>query len=206
MTDFQRIARKITWVLFLTQSLASAGFIAAAAINPILGARLASDRSLATLPTAVYLLSGALSASAWGYLMDRIGRRNGIMFGLLAGVLGNILVLAAIESASFVLVLAGLMLMGITNSAVLLGRFAAAEVNPPDQRGRAISAVVLGGVIGTILARVLAVPMGDFAISIGMDELAGAYLTTLVLFAVASLIVFAGLRPDPRDVGRELAK
>ncbi|HLA07637.1 MAG TPA: MFS transporter [Anaerolineales bacterium] len=206
MTDFQRIARKITWVLFLTQSLASAGFIAAAAINPILGARLASDRSLATLPTAVYLLSGALFASAWGYLMDRIGRRNGIMFGLLAGVLGNILVLAAIESASFVLVLAGLMLMGITNSAVLLGRFAAAEVNPPDQRGRAISAVVLGGVIGTILARVLAVPMGDFAISIGMDELAGAYLTTLVLFAVASLIVFAGLRPDPRDVGRELAK
>ena len=206
MTDFNRIAKKITWILFITQSLASAGFIAAATINPILGAKLASDRSLATLPTAVYLLSGALSASAWGYFMDRIGRRNSIALGLVIGVIGNLLVLAAIQSASFILVMLGLLLMGITNAAVLLGRFAAAEVNTPDQRGRAISAVVLGGVIGTILARVLAVPVGNFAVSIGMDELAGAYITTLVLFAVASLLVFAGLRPDPRDVGRELAK
>src|ERR671919_246206 len=201
MTDFTRIARKITWILFITQSLASAGFIAAATINPILGAKLASDRSLATLPTAVYLLSGALSASAWGYFMDRIGRRNSIVLGLIIGVIGNLLVLAAIQSASFILVMLGLLLMGITNAAVLLGRFAAAEVNTPEQRGRAISAVVLGGVIGTILARVLAVPVGNFAISIGMDELAGAYITTLVLFAVASILVFWGLRPDPRDVG-----
>ena len=51
-TPLTRIARKITLVLFATQSLASAGFIAAAAINPILGAKLAADRSLATLPTA----------------------------------------------------------------------------------------------------------------------------------------------------------
>ena len=206
MIDFTRIARKITWTLFITQSLASAGFIAAATINPILGAKLASDRSLATLPTAVYLLSGALSAYAWGYFMDRIGRRNSIVLGLIIGVIGNLLVLAAIQSASFILVMLGLLLMGITNAAVLLGRFAAAEVNTPEQRGRAISAVVLGGVIGTILAWVLAVPVGNFAISIGMDELAGAYITTLVLFAVAAILVFAGLRPDPRDVGRELAK
>ena len=206
MTDYKRIALKITTILFLTQSLASAGFIAAAAINPILGAKLAHSRSLATLPTAMYLLSGALSASAWGYLMDRIGRRNGITVGLLIGVLGNGLVLFAIQSSSFILAVVGLMMMGITNSAVMLGRFAAAEVNPPDQRGRAISAVVLGGVIGTILARLSAVPMSGFAVSIGMDELAGAYLTTLVLFTIAGVFVFLGLRPEPREVGEEIAK
>lgn len=206
MTDLQRIARKITWVLFITQSLASAGFIAAAAINPKLGEKLASDRSLSTLPTAVYLLSSALSASTWGYIMDRIGRRNAISLGLVVGVFGNILVLVAIQADSFFILTAGLMLMGITNSALQLSRFAAAEVNPPEQRGRAISAVVLGGVIGTVLSFVLAGPVGNFAISIGMDELAGAYITTLVLFAVASMVVFMGLRPDPRDVGREVAK
>jgi MFS family permease len=206
MTDFNRIARKITLVLFLVQSLASAGFIAAATINPILGAKLASDRSLATLPTAAYLLSGALSASMWGYLMDRIGRRNSIVLGLGIGVLGNGLVLIAIQTSSFIWVVIGLMMMGTTNAAVQLGRFAAAEVNPPDRRGRAISAVVLGGVIGTILARVLAVPVGNFAVSFGMDEIAGAYITTLALFVIASMLVFIGLRPDPRDVGREVAK
>ncbi len=206
MTDYKRIALKITTILFITQSLASAGFIAAAAINPILGEKLAGNRSLATLPTALYLLSGALSASAWGYMMDRIGRRNSITLGLMIGVLGNGLVLFAIQSSSFMLATAGLMLMGITNAAVLLGRFAAAEVNPPDQRGRAISAVVLGGVIGTILARFSAAPMSAYAVSIGMDELAGAYLTTLVLFAIAGMFVFLGLRPDPREVGKEIAK
>jgi len=206
MTNLQRTARKITWVLFITQSLASAGFIATAAINPILGAKLAADRSLATLPVAVYLLSGAFSASMWGYIMDRIGRRNAIVSGLVLGILGNVLVLIAIGQASFTLVLIGLMLMGMTNSAILLGRFAAAEVNAPDQRGRAISAVVLGGVIGTILSRVLAAPVGGFAVSIGMDELAGAYLTTLVLFVICTIIVFIGLRPDPREVGKEVAE
>ena len=206
MTDLKGIARKITLILFITQSLTSAGFIAAAAINPILGAKLAPARSLATLPTAVHLLSGALSASAWGYIMDRIGRRSGIFSALLIGVLGNGLVLAAIQARSFLLLLVGLMMMGITNSAVMLGRFAAAEVNPPNQRGRAISMVVLGGVIGTFLARASAGPMGNFVMSFGMDELAGTYLTTLMLFAAASLLILFGLRPDPRDVGREVAK
>jgi MFS family permease len=206
MTGIQRIGRKITTTLFITQSLASAGFIAVATINPILGAKLAASRSLATLPTAVYLLSGALSASAWGDIMDRIGRRNAIIAGLVLGMIGNGLVLVAIQSASFLWVLTGLILMGITNSAITLGRFAAAEANPPDQRGRAISAVVLGGVVGTILTRVSAGPMGNFAVSIGMDELAGAYLATLVLFALASFIVFIGLRPDPLEVGKEVAR
>jgi MFS family permease len=142
----------------------------------------------------------------WGVLMDKIGRRNSLTLGLLVGVLGNVLVLAAIQLSSFIMVIIGLMMMGATNSAILLGRFAAAEVNPPAQRGRAIAAVVLGGVIGTILARVLAVPVGEFAVSIGMNELAGAYITTLGLFVIAALLVFIGLRPDPREVGRELAK
>ena len=205
VTDLTKVARKITFVLFATQSLASAGFIAAAAINPILGAKLSADRSLATVPTAAYLLTGALAALMWGHLMDRIGRRNGIALGLIAGIIGNVMVIAAIQAQSFALATAGLMLMGTTNSAVQLGRFAAAEVNPPDRRGRAISYVVLGGVIGTILSRLLAVPVSDFAVSIGMDELAGAYLTTLSLFMIASVLVFVGLRPDPRDIGREVA-
>jgi len=206
MTDLERTAQKITWVLFATQSLTSAGFIAAATINPILGAKLASNLSLATLPTAAYLLSGALSASAWGYLMDRMGRRNSIALGLVIGVLGNGLVLAAIQSSSFLMVTIGLMMMGTTNAAVQLGRFAAAEVNPPSQRGRAISLVVLGGVIGTVLSRVLAVPVSNFAVGIGMDELSGAYITTLALFAIAFFLVFIGLRPDPREVALEVAK
>jgi MFS family permease len=205
MTDLSKIARKLTWILFANQSLASAGFIAAATINSIIGARLGGSASYAGVPSAVYLVGAALAASAWGYIMDRIGRRNGMVAGLAIGVLGNVLVLAAIGASSFLLFLTGMVMMGITNAAVVLGRFAAAEVNPPEKRGSAISNVVLGGTFGAVIGPLLIGPMSSFARSLGMDELAGAYIATLVLFAISSVVVFVGLRPDPRDVGRQVA-
>lgn len=205
MTDFSKLARKITWVLFATQSLASAGFIAAATINSILGAKLGGSPSYAGVPSAVYLVGGAFAASAWGYLMDRVGRRNGILLGLIIGVLGNALVLYAISIVSLILFLMGMVMMGIANAAVVLGRFAAAEVNLPEKRGAAISNVVLGGTFGAVFGPLLVGPMGMVAHSVGLDELAGAYMATLVLFAIAALVVFAGLRPDPRELGIQVA-
>ena len=205
MTDLSKLARRITWVLFANQSLASAGFIAAATINSIIGAQLGGSASFAGVPSAVYQVGAAFAASAWGYIMDRIGRRNGMVAGLMIGVVGNSLVLVAIGTSSFFLFLAGMVLMGITNAAVVLGRFAAAEVNPPERRGAAISNVVLGGTFGAIVGPLLIGPMGGVVRALGMDELAGAYLATLALFAIASVVVFAGLRPDPRDLGKQVA-
>ncbi len=203
--DFSKLARKITWILFANQSLASAGFIAASTLNSIIGTKLGGSASFAGVPSAVYLLGTAFAASAWGYIMDRIGRRNGIVAGLVIGVIGNGLVLFAIRISSLFLFLIGMVLMGITNAAVVLGRFAAAEVNPPEKRGAAISNVVLGGTFGAIVGPLLVGPMGGFVKTLGMDELAGAYLATLVLFVIASVVVFAGLRPDPRDLGKQVA-
>ncbi len=205
MTSLSTLARKITWILFANQSLASAGFIASATINSIIGTKLGGSASFAGVPSAVYLLGAALAASAWGYVMDRIGRRNGIVSGLIIGVIGNALVLFAIETSSLSLFLIGMVLMGITNAAVVLGRFAAAEVNPPEKRGAAISNVVLGGTFGAIIGPLLVGPMGNFVRTFGMDELAGAYLATLILFVISAIVVFAGLRPDPRDLGKQVA-
>jgi MFS family permease len=205
MTDLSTLARRITWVLFANQSLASAGFIAAATLNSIIGTRLGGSASYAGVPSAVYLMGAAFAASAWGYIMDRIGRRNGMVAGLLIGVLGNALVLFAIAISSFLLFLNGMVLMGITNAAVVLGRFGAAEVNPPEKRGAAISNVVLGGTFGAIVGPLLVGPMGNLIKTFGMDEVAGAYLATLVLFAISAVVVFIGLRPDPRDLGKQVA-
>jgi len=205
MTDLSKLARKITWVLFANQSLASAGFIASATINSIIGAKLGGSASLAGVPSAVYLLGAAFAASAWGYIMDRTGRRNGMIAALVIGVIGNVLVLIAIETSSFPFFLIGMVLMGITNAAVVLGRFAAAEVNPPEKRGAAISNVVLGGTFGAVVGPLLVGPMGDFVRRFGLDELAGAYLATLVLFVISAVVVFIGLRPDPLDLGKRVA-
>jgi MFS family permease len=206
MTDFTRIARKITFILFIAQSLASAGFIAAATLNAIIGAQLGGSAGWAGVPSAVYLIGGALAASLWGVLMERFGRRNGIALGLLIGVFGAALVVIAIDAGALVLFLLGMVFMGIANSAIQLGRFAAAEVNTPERRGAAISNVVLGGTVGAIFGPWLAGPVGKFVTTLGMNELAGAYFASLILFALASLSIFLGLRPEPRDVGRSIAQ
>lgn len=204
MTDLSRTARKITFTLFLAQSLFSAGFIAGATVSSILGARLGGN-PWAGVPAAVLLLGSALAASVWGVLMDVIGRRNGITLGLVLGVLGSGLIVIAVNQSLLLLMLGGMALLGFAQSALLLGRFAAAEVNPPEKRGAAISNVVLGGTVGAIFGPLMVGPLGILALRLGMDELAGGYIAGLVLLGIAAVVVFIGLRPDPRDVGKQVA-
>ncbi|WKZ36061.1 MAG: MFS transporter [Anaerolineales bacterium] len=206
MNNLEATARKITGILFAQQSLASAGFIAAATLNSIVGKELSQNASWAGVPTAVYLLAGAFSALMWGYVFDAIGRRGGLVTGLGMGMTGSGVTFYAIAIHSFPLFLAGMVLMGIANAAVQLGRFAAAEVNKPEHRGRAISNVVIGGTVGSVIGPFVAGPAGALIGPWGIDELAGAYLVSLFLFAIAAVVVFIGLRPDPREIGKQVAE
>ncbi|HEX9014427.1 MAG TPA: MFS transporter [Chloroflexota bacterium] len=205
MKNYDGIARKLTLLLFLGQSLGSAGFIAAVTVNAIVGTDLTGMPSLAGLPSAVYIVGGALGAFAWGHIMERIGRRPGLSLGFSVGSAGAVVAGTAVVARSFPIFLIGLALMGVSKSAMELGRFAAAEVNPPAARGRAISNVVLGGTVGAIFGPLLVGPTGQAALSAGLPELAGPYSVGLILFAVAAILIFSGLRPDPRDLGREVA-
>ncbi len=206
MKNYPRIAQKLIWVLFLGQSLASAGFIAASTLNSIIGATLGGSSAWAGVPSAVYLLGGAFAASAWGVLMDALGRRKGIGLGMVLGACGAAFVVYAIDHFQLMVFLAGMLLMGAANAAITLGRFAAAEVSPPERRGAAISNVVLGGTVGSIFGPLLVGPAGMLVMMYGFAELSGAYLATLTLFLLASLIIFSFLTPDPRDIGREIAE
>ncbi len=206
MENLTSIARKITVILFAQQSLASAGFIAASTLNAIVGNELSRHADWAGVPSAVYLLAGAFAAFGWGYVFDAIGRRGGLVSGLILGVIGSGVAFFAIMQSSFAVFLAGMVLMGIANAAVQLGRFAAAEVNLPENRGRAISNVVIGGTVGAVIGPFVAGPAGEFIKPFAGTELAGAYLVSLLLFGVAAVVVNFGLRPDPREVGREVAE
>ncbi len=202
---YRSIARKVVWTLFAAQCFGSAGFLAAATVDPIVGAQLGGGPSWTGVPTAIYQFGAALAAFGWGYGMDRLGRRGGLTLGLIAGVLGAIVATWAVVNSSFVVFLGGMVLMGTANSALQLARFAAAEVHLPEERGRAISNVVIGGTAGTLIWPTLSNSLGPWMQSLGLPELAWPYLVSLILFLVAAVIIFALLRPDPRDVGREIA-
>ena len=126
--------------------------------------------------------------------------------GQVVGVIGSGVAGTAVIVRSFPLFLLGLVLMGIARASVDLGRFAAAEVHLPAERGRAISNVVLGGTVGSVVGPLLVGPTSQWSLGVGFPELAGPYSVGILVWAMAGILVFIGLRPDPRDVGRELAR
>ncbi|MBI4765618.1 MAG: MFS transporter [Deltaproteobacteria bacterium] len=206
MMDYSRIKKKITTVLFLSQGLSSAGFIAAFTVNAIVAVNLSGKPSLAGLPGALYVLGMAFGALIWGLSMERIGRRKGLVLGQVIGVIGSGLAMQAIFKRSLTFFLIGLVLVGIARAAIDLGRFAAAEVHFPEERGRAISNVVLGSTVGAVIGPLLVGPTGRLALEAGFPELAGPYSVSFVGLILAAGLIFIGLRPDPRDIGREISR
>lgn len=203
MTNLHQIANKITAVLFVQQALASAAFIAIATLNSLVAQHLTGHSAAAGVPSAVYLLAGALAAWPWGVANSRFGRRPTLVLALLFGAVGGGIASVAVAQGNFPIFLAAMLLMGIANSEVLLARFAAADVNEPAHRGRAISYVVFGGTVGSVLGPFLAGPAGAFLLPYTGEQLAGAYAVGGLLFALASFVVFIWLRPEPREVARQ---
>jgi MFS family permease len=161
---------------------------------------------MAGVPGALYVVGQAFGAIVWGFSMERIGRRRGLALGQGVGVIGSAIAVVAVVDRSFPFFLFGLALVGMARSAVDLGRFVAAEVHPPAKRGRAIANVVLGSTVGAIFGPLLVGPTGQLATWAGYPELAGAYMAGAAVLVVAAILIFGALRPEPRDVGRELAR
>lgn len=206
MNGFKGVQRKITITLFLSQSFVSAALITTGTVNSIVGAELSGMIAWAGLPLTILLLSAALGAFSWGLLIEKIGRRNGLGIGLILGIFGGLFAALAIWQGIYLLYLFGMALFGLASSAMQLGRFAAAEVNPPEKRGKAIATVVLGGTVGSIAGPLLVGPAGVLAARAGLNDLVGPYGTALILFAIASVIVFTWLRPDPTEIAKEMAR
>ena len=200
-----RHARRITAALFVSQSLGSAGSIAAATVAAIVGAELSGMTSMAGLPAAVVQIGVALGSLFWSRLSDFMGRRNALSAALLTGAVGAGLSLWGVASGNFALVLVALFITGSGNAAVQLGRFVAAEVNPRARRARAIAMVVLGGTVGSVLGPVLVASTGEFAMSLGWSEIAGPYLATGVGYLLTAALLFFSLRPEPMEIGHAIA-
>ncbi|MEN9934988.1 MAG: hypothetical protein RLZZ387_1567 [Chloroflexota bacterium] len=198
-------ARRIATTLFVTQSLASAGLIANATINPIIGSRLSGQDALAGLPGTLLLLGAAGAAYPAGRLMQRLGRRPGLALGFLAGTLGMLVGGVAVVSHVFLLFLLGLLLIGASRGAIDQSRYAAADAQLPEHRARAISTVVFASTVGAIGGPALVAPLAGVVSGLGLDPLSGSMFGGSALFALAGALIVLFLRPDPLVIGRALA-
>ena len=202
----QPTIRRATIALLLTQSVTSAAFITGTTVNPLVAAQLGGQEALAGLPSALMLAGASLAAYPAGQLMGLIGRRYGLVIGCALGLIGALISGVSVMAASLPLFLIGLLLLGASRATLDQGRYAAAEINPPQQRGRAMSTVVFGGTVGAVLGPALVSPAGQAAASLGLQTLSGPFFATAGLLVITALIVFVLLAVDLRGIAQRIAQ
>ena len=191
------LRRRMQWTLFAISALGSTGYIAAITVGTLVAAEIQGDATLGGVPTAAATLGTATAAGFLSGLMLRVGRRSGIIGGLLVGLVGAIGAVAAVLLGSILLLLVASALTGFANGVGNLGRYVAGDLVPPERRASAIGMVVWGATIGAVSGPNLVAPAGQLAIGLGLPELAGAYLLTVGFIGLAALLAFALLRPEP---------
>lgn len=195
--DLPRLRRRMRWVLFAVSALGSTGYIAAVTVGTLVAAELSGGAALGGVPTAVTTIGTASAASLLALAMLHVGRRGGILLGLLIGAIGGVVVLASVLLGSLLLLLIGSALTGFANAAGNLGRYVAADMAPPERRASAVGLVVWGMTIGTVIGPNLAAPAGAMATAVHLPELAGAYGVTVLFLGLALAAGFVLLRPEP---------
>ena len=203
-SDLARASRRLITILFIGQGLALIALFTTAAISSIAGVQLAGTERAAGWPSTATLIGGSLAAYPIGRFMGRFGRRRGLALGYLIGLSGGLLAAAAMLLHSFPLFLIAMALLGASRTSSDQSRYAAADVSPAHRRAWAVSLVVSAGTIGAVLGPALTPVAGRLSQALGADQLVGPWLATAALFAITFLFISIFLRPDPREIAREI--
>jgi len=100
------------------------------ATTALVGLALAEQKILATLPVSLQWIATMLTAIPAAMLTRRVGRRAGLMIGVMAAIIGGTLCTVAIFYRHFALFCVGSALVGAFNAFGQQYRFAAADAAP----------------------------------------------------------------------------
>jgi len=137
--------------LAAAQALTGANSAVIFATGSIVGATLAPDMSLATVPLSMYVLGLAAGTLPTGAISRHYGRRVAFIIGTGCGVATGLLGAFAILHASFVLFCSATFLGGLYGAVSQSYRFAAADGASAAYRPKAVSWVMAGGVFAGVL-------------------------------------------------------
>ena len=183
-------SRRNVLILALSQALMLSAIVLSMTLAAILGAMLAPDKGLATLPVAAMVIGTAIASLPAALLMRRAGRRPGFLVGALLGIGGSLLSAWALYRSDFAVFVIGHFLLGSYQGFANYYRFAAVEAAGPAHAGRAISLVVAGGVVAAFLGPQLGIWGRDW---VGGQIFVGAYLAQGAL-SLAALVLLSRLR------------
>ncbi len=156
------------------------------AVAALIGAALADDPALATLPVALVVVGTAAATFPASLMTKRIGRRAGFIVGAGLGVVGATGAAYAVIASSFALFCGAALVIGSYRAFGNLYRFAAADVAPHSFKSRAISYVLAGGVAAGFVGPSIAKATRN---AISSHEFAGCLLAMAALAAITAPLV-----------------
>lgn len=202
VSSVQRVQKRTVTTLVASQIAGGLGVSAAIAVGAVLVTEVFGREDLSGLVQSSQVLGAALLAMPAASLAISHGRRVGLGLAYGLGALGALIAVMAAQARLLPLLLLGTALLGGGTTAGLQARYAATDLAPEQQRGRALSTVVWATTVGAVVGPNLAGPAGDLAGRIGIEPLAGPFLIGAVVMALGGVIIFAGLRPDPLVIAR----
>jgi len=202
--DRATLQRKVVRTLVGSQILSGVGMACGIAVGALIAEDLSGTEALAGVGTTAQVLGTALLTIPVARATAARGRRVGLRWGLAVAFLGASLVLVAAVLRSFPLFVIGMFLFGGGTTANNQTRYAAADLADPARRGRDLSIVVWATTIGSVVGPNLVGPGTALAHRLGLPELAGTFIFSLVGFVAAWLVVDRLLRPDPLLTARAL--
>ena len=192
-----------TYIYFLAQSINLTTAVMSVTMAALVGASLALDPSLSTVPYGFQFLFVMLMTFPVSKLMATVGRKKSFLLATFPLALSGIVGYWAVEQKAFALLVVSHALLGIYIAFANFNRFAATDGVSSQLKPRAISLVVAGGVIAAILGPLLTSSLKDFA---GVQSFAACYAAFTGL-ATLSLILnlFVGATP-PGEKSNHVAK
>lgn len=185
--------------LGIAQALTGANAAVIFATGAIVGATLAPDAALATLPVSFYVVGMAAGTLPTGAISRAFGRRIAFLLGGGCGALCGVLACFAILHGSFALFCVATFLGGLYGAVAQSYRFAAADGASVAFRSRAIGWVMTGG----IFAGVIGPQLVQWTMDIWPPYLFAFSFATQAVVALIAMAVLAGVdapRPKPAEL------
>ncbi|HEX6194915.1 MAG TPA: MFS transporter [Jiangellaceae bacterium] len=202
--DVVAVQRRTLRTLIAIQILAGFGIATGVAVGALLAARMLGSADLAGLVQSSQVLGSALLAVPAAGLSARLGRRAGLTAALGVAAGGGVLALTAAQLQQFWLLAVGMGLFGGGTTATLQARFSAIDLARPERSASTLSLVVWATAIGSVAGPNLFGPGGRLGELVGIEPLAGPLVIGTAAMALAALIAWLGLRPDPLLLARTL--
>jgi MFS family permease len=204
--DPVRVQRRTVGVLSGGVALGGLGVTVGITVGGLLARDVAGTDTAAGLGQTAGVLGAAVIAVPLARISDRAGRRAGLAAGYAVAVLGSVVTVLAAAVSSLPLLFVGLFAFGAATACGLQARYAAADLAPPERRGRDLSLVVWATTVGSVLGPNLAGPGADLGRGLGLPALGGAFAVSAVVFAVVAAGFVLLLRPDPLLLARRLGE